>query len=324
MLEQITDPNNIILAVAMIGAFLTIFMLGAPLLAGDQGASRLKQVTKRREELQAAAVAQHSKVQTSQVRLNQGRSVIRSLVERFRLMNPADGDKMRMFMAQAGLRGQGPIYTYAFFRFVAPIILGIVSAIYMFFVIKTDLTYLSRGLIVLGAMLLGFFMPFIIVKNMKSKRQQAITRQFPDALDLMVICVEAGLSMEGAFARVSDEIQEESLELAEEIGLTSAELAFLPSRTDALEGFFNRTDLQSVRSLTTALIQTEKYGTPIAMALKVLSQEQREARMNRAEKKAGALPAQLTVPMIVFFLPVLFVIIMGPAGINIVRTLALK
>ena len=171
-------------------------------------------------------------------------------------------------------------------------------------------------------MLVGFFLPKLLLRNMITKRQQAITRQFPDALDLMVICVEAGLSMEGAFTRVADEIQEEALELAEEIGLTSAELAFLPNRTDALEGFYERTGLQSVRSLTTALIQTEKYGTPIATALRVLSQEQREARMSRAEKKAGALPAQLTVPMILFFLPVLFVVIMGPAGITIVRTLA--
>jgi tight adherence protein C len=324
MLETITNPDNIILTVAMIGAFLTIFMLGAPLLVNDQGASRLKQVAKRREELQAAAVAQHDRPQASQIRLNQGKSLIRIMTEKLRLVNPAQGDKMRMFMARAGLRGQAPIYTYAFFRFIGPIILGILAAVYLFVLAKTNLSYLNRGLLVVAAMLIGFFMPYILVKNMISKRQQAITRQFPDALDLMVICVEAGLSMEGAFARVSDEIQEESLELAEEIGLTSAELSFLPSRTDALEGFYFRTGLQSVRSLTTALIQTERYGTPIATALRVLSQEQREARMSRAEKKAGALPAQLTVPMIVFFLPVLFVVIMGPAGISIIRTLANK
>jgi len=324
MLETITNPDNIILTVAMIGAFLTIFMLGAPLLSNDQGQSRLKQVTKRREELQAAAIAMHDRPQTSQIRLNQGKSLIRTLVEKLKLVDPTDGDKMRMFMAQAGLRGQAPIYTYAFFRFVGPIIFGILAAVYLFILAKTNMSYLNRGLIVVAAMLVGFFLPYILVKNMITKRQQAITKQFPDALDLMVICVEAGLSMEGAFARVSDEIQEESLELAEEIGLTSAELAFLPSRTDALEGFYNRTGLQSVRSLTTALIQTERYGTPIGTALRVLSQEQREARMSRAEKKAGALPAQLTVPMIVFFLPVLFVVIMGPAGIQIIRTLAAK
>ena len=321
MLEAIVDPNNLILAGVMIGAFLTIVFLGMPLLASDQGASRLKQVAKRREELQAAAMATHN-VQPSQIRLNQGRSFMRDLVDSLKLINPAEGNSMRRLMAQAGLRGQGPMYTYAFFRFVAPIFIGIGTAVYLFFVVTTELSPMTRALIVLGAMLAGFFLPYILVKNMATKRQQAITRQFPDALDLMVICVEAGLSMEGAFARVAQEIQEESLELAEEIGLTSAELAFLPSRAEALENFYERTGLASVRALTTALIQTERYGTPLGMALRVLSQEQREARMARAEKKAGALPAQLTVPMIVFFLPVLIVVIMGPAGIQIVRTLS--
>ncbi len=321
MLQAITNPDNIIIAVAMVGAFLTIFMLGTPLLSTDTAASRLKQVAKRREELQAELMTTHS-IQGSQIRHSQGRSFMRAMVERFKLVNPTEGRNIRRLMSQAGLRGQGPVYTYAFFRFVAPIILGVLTALYVFAIAKTDWSSLTRGIIVLVAMLVGFFLPKLLLRNMITKRQQAITRQFPDALDLMVICVEAGLSMEGAFTRVADEIQEEALELAEEIGLTSAELAFLPNRTDALEGFYERTGLQSVRSLTTALIQTEKYGTPIATALRVLSQEQREARMSRAEKKAGALPAQLTVPMILFFLPVLFVVIMGPAGITIVRTLA--
>jgi tight adherence protein C len=156
---------------------------------------------------------------------------------------------------------------------------------------------------------------------MVAKRQQSITKAFPDALDLMVICVEAGLSMEAGFHRVADEIQETSPELSEELGLTTAELAFLPDRRAALENLAKRTGLPGMKALTTSLVQAEKYGTPVSVSLRVLSNEQRDDRMNKAERKAGALPAQLTVPMIVFFLPVLFIVLIGPAIIKTMQTL---
>ncbi|MDP6691134.1 MAG: type II secretion system F family protein, partial [Alphaproteobacteria bacterium] len=151
--------------------------------------------------------------------------------------------------------------------------------------------------------------------------QKAIQKIFPDALDLMVICVEAGLSMEAAFHRVASELQSQGPEFTEELGLTTAELAFLPDRRQALLNLSERTGLPAVKALVTALAQAEKYGTPVSVSLRVLSQEQRDERMSRAEQKAGALPAQLTVPMIVFFLPVLFIVLIGPAIIKAMNTI---
>jgi tight adherence protein C len=170
-------------------------------------------------------------------------------------------------------------------------------------------------MIILAAGGAGFALPTIIVSNMIQKRQQQLMKAVPDALDLLVICVEAGSSLEGAFNRVADEIGEVSIDLAEEFGLTTAELAFLADRREALDKLSQRTGLPAMKSLTTSLIQAEKYGTPLGSALRVLSQENRDARMSAAEKKAAALPAKLTVPMIVFFLPVLFIVLLGPAVI---------
>ena len=164
-------------------------------------------------------------------------------------------------------------------------------------------------------------MPKVLLTNRIQKRQLKITRAYPDALDLMVICVEAGLSIEAAFNRVAEEFDETAPELAEEMGLTTAELAFLPDRRAALENLAIRTGIPAVKSLVTALIQSEKYGTPVAVSLRVQANEQRDERMSKAEKKAGALPAQLTVPMIAFFLPVVFVIILGPAIIKTLKIL---
>jgi tight adherence protein C len=160
-----------------------------------------------------------------------------------------------------------------------------------------------------------------MLTNTITKRQQALSRSFPDALDLMVICVEAGVSIEAAFQRVTEEMVESTPVIAEEIALTSAELAFLGDRRQAYENLAERTGLPAIKSLCTALLQSERYGTPVSVALRVLAQENREARMAAAEKKAAALPAKLTVPMIIFFLPVLFMVIIGPAAIQVSRIL---
>ena len=222
-------------------------------------------------------------------------------------------------MAQAGKRGQGPVYTYAFFRLVTPLVFAIFTGLYLFAILRPEWNIAVKLALTLGAAVIGFYMPSVILKNLIQKRQQTITKGYPDALDLMVICVEAGLGIEAAFNRVAEEIDEQCPEMAEELGLTNAELAFLPERRTALDNFARRTGLASIKSLTTALIQSEKYGTPIAVSLRVQSSEQRDERLSRAEKKANALPAQLTVPMIAFFLPVIFVVILGPA---IIKTLA--
>jgi tight adherence protein C len=320
MIDFILQPANIIMALASVGAFLTIVAFGMPLLERDALTSRLKSVARRREELQAASRARNAP-QKSKLRQQVTRNYIKAIVENFKLLNPANSQGLKDKLAQAGQRGQGPLYTYAFFRFVAPFALAGLAAIYFFLLTKFDLSTGAKMMICLGAGFVGFVGPGVILSNMVAKRQQSITKAFPDALDLMVICVEAGLSMEAAFHRVAEEIQQTSPQLAEELGLTTAELAFLPDRRAALENLAKRTGLPGMKALTTALIQAEKYGTPISVSLRVLSNEQRDERMNKAEKKAGALPAQLTVPMIAFFLPVLFIVLLGPAIIKTMQTL---
>jgi tight adherence protein C len=318
---DILDSSTLIIVLASVGSFLTILAFGMPLLARDNFSSRLKAVAKRREELQAQQRARVGPRQ-SRLRQQQSQGLQKVVVERLKLLNPTNSQAMRNRLLQAGMRGPAPLYTYAFFRFVAPIALMLLTAIYVFALAKLDMGTGGKLLICLAAGLVGFFLPGLILSNKVAKRQQAITKAFPDALDLMVICVEAGLSMEAAFTRVSDELSASAPELTEEFGLTTAELAFLPDRRQALENLASRTGLPSTKALTTSLIQAEKYGTPISVSLRVLAGEQRDERMSRAERKAGALPAQLTVPMIAFFLPVLFVVLIGPAIIRTMQTIA--
>ena len=317
MIDAILDPVNLITGLACIGGFLSIVAFGAPLLESDQFSSRLKAVARRREELQAANQARRGP-QKSRLRQQQGRTYVWVVVEKLKLLDPTSSQAVKDALTAAGQRGPGPLYTYAFFRFVAPVVVAIVTAVYFFVLVKTEMSVAMRLMIALGGGIAGFLTPQIILKNMISKRQMALTKSFPDALDLMVICVEAGLSMEAAFQRVAHELEHGSPELAEEFSLTCAELAFLPDRQQALQNLAKRTQLPSIRALVTALGQAEKYGTSVAVALRVIATEQRDERMSRAERKAGALPAQLTVPMIAFFLPVLFIVLLGPA---IIRTM---
>jgi tight adherence protein C len=318
MMQTILDPANIIIALGTIGTFLTILAFGMPLLGSDNLESRLKTVAQRRDELGRAQRAEFDASQSS-LRQQTSKGLVAYVVDRLKLVNPTKSRKIRDQLAQAGLRGPGHLYTYVFFRLAAPVIAGLVVAFVLFAMGKGQYENTTKLMICGGFVLAGFFMPKIILSNLIQKRQQALTRSFPDALDLMVICVEAGLSLEAAFGRVADELQEEGPELAEELSLTTAELAFLPERRQALINFADRTGLKAVKNLVTALAQAEKYGTPVSVSLRVLSQEQREERLSRAEEKAGKLPAQLTVPMIVFFLPVIFIVILGPAAIRIME-----
>ena len=319
-MQSLLATENIIIALGSIGAFLTIVAFGMPLLGNDNLRSRLKTVAARREELSSAQRRKYAN-QTSSLRQQVSRSYVTYLVEKLRLVNPADSLNIKNTLAQAGMRSEAHLYTYAFFRFVAPILFGLLTAVYLFLLAKVEMGPSAKLIYSFAAAVVGFFLPQVVIKNRIQNRQKAIQRIFPDALDLMVICVEAGLSMEAAFHRVAGELHEQGPELAEELGLTTAELAFLPDRRQALMNFAARTGLPAVKSLVTALSQAEKYGTPISVSLHVLSQEQRDERMSRAEQKAGSLPAQLTVPMILFFLPVLFIVLIGPAVIKAMNTL---
>lgn len=302
---------------AAIFAFATIVTLGLPLASRDSLGQRLKAVSQRREELRAKHLAA----------LNAKRGALRSqpvgymksTLDRFKLGNLLESEDTREKLARAGYRGQGPVVTFMFFRFIMPFAVFGLSLAYLFFVAHFSWTSTMKVTVSLGMALLGFYLPDLFLNNVIARRQQSIMRAFPDALDLLLICVESGMSVEAAFQRVASEIGAQSSELAEEFGLTTAELSYLPDRRQAFENLAQRCGHSGVKSVATALNQAEKYGTPMGQALRIAAQENREMRMAEAEKKAASLPAKLTVPMIVFFLPCLFVVILGPAIMKIMH-----
>jgi tight adherence protein C len=224
-------------------------------------------------------------------------------------------------LAQAGYRGPRPVTTFYFFRFVTPFLFAATLAFYFFLINGYGLPNMSRFCICVAGLSAGFYAPNVYISNRAAKRRDSIVAGFPDALDLLLICVESGMSIEAALQKVSQEIGVGSIELAEELSLLVAELSYLPDRRSAYEGFAKRINHPGVKSVATAMIQAERYGTPLGAALRVMAKENRELRLAAAEKKAAALPAKLTVPMILFFLPVLFVVILGPAIIQIHDTL---
>jgi tight adherence protein C len=222
-------------------------------------------------------------------------------------------------LIQAGHRGQGPYIAFLFFRLVAPVALLLMTLFYVFVVVELQQPATIKILICLAAAYGGMQVPKLFLKNKIQRRQLSIKRAFPDALDLLLICVESGISIEAAFRRVSVEIGSQSIALAEELTLTTAELSYLQDRKQAYENLAQRTDLEGVKAVCMALQQAERYGTPLGQTLRVMAQENRDMRMQEAEKKAAALPPKLTVPMILFFLPVLFVVILGPAAIRVME-----
>jgi tight adherence protein C len=242
------------------------------------------------------------------------------VVERFNLTKWLAQEEAREKLVQAGFRGQAPYIAFLFFRLISPVVLFLFALFYLFVVLEWDQPSSVKIGICLGAAYAGMQVPYFFLKNRIAKRQLSIKRAFPDALDLLLICVESGMSIEAAFKRVAQEIGSQSIPLAEELTLTTAELSYLQDRKMAYENLAKRTDLDGVKSVCMALQQAERYGTPLAQTLRVMSQENRDMRMSEAEKKAAALPPKLTVPMILFFLPVLFIVILGPAAIRVMST----
>jgi tight adherence protein C len=242
---------------------------------------------------------------------------MKQTVDNLKLEKILESPGMKEKLARAGLRGQGPLVAFTFFRFLAPPVAFVVALIYLFGVSDLEWAFTMKVGAAVGAGLFGYYLPDIYVSNLIQKRQGSVMRAFPDALDLMLICVESGISIEAAFNRVAAEIGTQSPELAEELALTTAELSYLPDRRMAFENLASRCGHSGVKAVAAALNQSEKYGTPLGTALRVAAQENREMRMQEAERKAAALPAKLTVPMIVFFLPCLFVVILGPAVIQV-------
>jgi tight adherence protein C len=322
LLDLLFDPNFLAMLVVAIFAFATVVTLGLPLLERDTLGQRLKSVAERREELRqrhhAALNAKRGQLRSEPVGTTK---LIKQIVERFKLARLVESEDSRDKLTRAGLRGQTPLTVFMFFRFVMPFILFAAALIYLYLI--TDFAWSGTMKIAasVGAALLGFYLPDLFVSNVIAHRQESIMRAFPDALDLMLICVESGMSIESAFTKVAAEIGQASTELAEELALTTAELSYLPDRKQAFENLAKRCGHSGVRAVATALNQAERYGTPLGSALRVCAQENRDMRMAAAEQKAAALPAKLTVPMIVFFLPALFVIIMGPAIMKVMSML---
>jgi tight adherence protein C len=318
ILNVLFDRDLMISAVAAIFAFATIVTLGLPYLQRDSLGIRMKSVSARREELRQkhhAALKQRNTLRT------EPSSFMKQTLERLKLSSILESEDTRGKLNQAGYRGQAPLVAFMFFRFVMPFIVFAAALFYLFLITHFTWSPLMKLLAAFGAALFGFFMPDIFVSNRITKRQQSIMRGFPDALDLMLICVESGMSIEAAFTRVASEIGPQSVELAEELGLTTAELSYLPERRQAFENLAKRCGHSGVKAVAASLNQAEKYGTPLGQSLRVAAQENREMRMQEAEKKAAALPAKLTVPMIIFFLPCLFVVILGPAVMRVMHTL---
>ncbi|MDT3685490.1 MAG: type II secretion system F family protein [Pseudorhodoplanes sp.] len=320
MIQFITEimQNQKLLAMifAAIAAGATVITLAMPLLASDPLPKRMKQVAIEREKIRQRERERMARGEKISLRQSP-KQYMQHAVERFNLRKWVGQEEARLKLIQAGYRGEAPYITYLFFRMVTPSVMLLVSIIYVFLILKLDYPPAIKIGICILATYIGIHLPWLYLKNKIQKRQLSIRRAFPDALDLLLICVESGMSIEAAFNKVSNEIGSQSVALAEELTLTTAELSYLQDRRQAYDNLAKRTDLEGVKSICVALQQAERYGTPLGQTLRVLSQENRDMRMTEAEKKAAGLPPKLTVPMIVFFLPVLFIVILGPAAIRV-------
>jgi len=307
------NPQNIIAFLTALVCFGTVLTLASGAMRGDKLESRLKSVANRREELRRRSRQQ---IKDGALRHND-EGFAKAIVEKLQLRRLLEDTSVVDKLAQAGYRGPQPVSTFYLFRFISPFVLAVLAFIYLFVLHQTHLQTMQRVVVVFAALLAGYYAPNMYIKNIATKRQGAIMQVFPDALDLLLICVEAGMSIEAAIHKVAQEVGSSSIELAEELSLLTAELSYLPDRRMAYEGLARRTNNPGIKAVTTAMIQAERYGTPLGTALRVMAKENRDLRLASAEKKAGQLPAKLTVPMIVFFLPALFIVIMGPAIIKV-------
>jgi tight adherence protein C len=318
LLSTIHNTRLMAMLFAAVAAGATVLTLAMPLLVTDQLPKRMKAAAMEREKIR----------QRERERLARGEKVnlrptpkqyMQTVVNRFNLTKWLGQEEARAKLVQAGYRGQAPYVTFLFFRLVTPALGSIFAAFYLFVVVQWDQSATVKIGVCLLAAYAGMHLPYLFLKNKIQHRQTAIKRAFPDALDLLLICVESGMSIETAFRKVSEEIGTQSIPLAEELSLTTAELSYLPERRQAYENLATRTGLEGVKSVCVALQQAERYGTPMAHTLRTMAQENRDMRMQEAEKKAAGLPPKLTVPMIVFFLPVLFIVILGPAAIRVMN-----
>jgi len=303
---------------AAVGVLALMFAIYQAASVRDPMIKRVKSLNERREQLKAGITASTAKRRAKLVRKNVTTNRMRSFLSSLKVLQDSQVKDVQQRLAQAGIRSKDLAVAIIFARMVMPIVIGGGTALAIYgFDMLADWSAFKRFGVFAVALLLSYKAPDLYIDNRKSRRTALIRKGLPDALDLLVICAEAGLTVDAAFARVSRELGKAYPDLGEEFALTSIELGFLTERRQALENLAYRVDLDSVRGVVTTLIQTEKYGTPLASALRVLSAEFRNERMMRAEEKAARLPAIMTVPLILFILPVLFIVILGPAACSI-------
>lgn len=313
---KLHDVRFMTMLLAAFAVSATAYSLIMPLFAGENLQKRMKAVASERERIrqrERERLAKSEKVSLRQT----PKQIVSKVVEDFNLTKWVAQEAARDKLVMAGYRGNAPYVTFLFFRAVTPIVTLVAAAVYVFLIAKLQQGTMVKVGICIGAAYLGLQAPMLFLKNAIAKRQLSIKRAFPDALDLLLICIESGMSVEVAFRKVATEIVGQSIPLSEEFTLTTAELSYLQDRKTAYENLSARTGLEGVKSVCLALQQSERYGTPLGHSLRVMAQENRDMRMNEAEKKAAALPPKLTVPMIVFFLPCLFIVILGPSYIKV-------
>ncbi len=300
-----------------VAAFLTLVAVWLPLVERAEGAKRIRAVVARRDELSliAKAPARRGGLKA------QGLGVAGAVVTRLRLLKGKQAEAARLKLQRAGYRSKDALTVFLFAKLAGPGVFGGLAAFWLYGFGFEAIPVPLKLPVAAFAVLVGFFLPDILVRNQADKRREKLRRAMPDALDLLVICAEAGLTLDAALARVAREVGSGSPELAEELELTAVELGFLPERRQALENLEKRTGLPGVTALVGTLAQAEKYGTPLAQSLRVLAREMRDERLMRAEEKAARLPATLTVPMVIFIMPALFIVLIGPAILRVLDSL---
>ena len=305
-IQQIFASGNLLPYLLAIAVVVMIVLIWRGLIEDRSAERRIKMLEARRQDLRN---------QTLQPGARRAEQIdfMRKIVDRLNLAKGEASGKINILLAQAGYRNKDAFFVYVFVRGFAPLV-GFLVGFLLFYVLRIwDTTNDQLAFATFATGVLFFYAPNMYLKNVKQKRMTALLKALPDGLDLFVICAEAGLSLDATFDRVATEIADAHPGLADEFGLTSIELGFMPDRNKALQNLSMRCDMPGIRSLVSTLIQTERYGTPLAVSMRVLSGEMRNERMMKAEEKAARLPAIMTVPMIIFILPPLFVVLIGPA-----------
>jgi tight adherence protein C len=316
-LPEGVSPDDAMLFLSGAAAFVSIAAIWMALMERDQSARRAAAVAERYGTLKAALSGPRRRRKT-----DAGVGMARNIVERLKMTRGRQSVGLADRLAQAGYRSRDAFFVFLFMKIAMPIVLGILALLYLY-ALNPDILGPEQSLLASLAITgIGLFLPNIYVKNAANKRKEKIRKALPDGLDLMVICAEAGLSLDATFARVAKELGQSAVELSDELSLTSIELGLMPDRRSALDNLQRRVDLSQLRAMVAALQQTEKYGTPLAQSMRVLASELRDERMLKAEDKAARLPAILTVPMIIFILPCLFVVLLGPAILSTIDGLS--